>query len=207
MLVLFTVSGKPERLPACFPKADRSSVVPCPVDTPCCLMRACTQVTAPTKAFANRVLLVCTCFCCRQAKQVVLRSSSRSSWECSSTMLNQGLDPQGLRYAAAGTQYQHAQQNFQALGRSPCAAALLLWGPPVGLLFAGYGGLTFVPRGQHVLLPWVLALVHAAGTSVLGSPLGLLCRAAMLVGALSPSWCCRKDHKCIACDLCCSSAR
>lgn len=31
-------------------------------------------------------------------------------------MLNQGLDPQGLRYAAAGTQYQHAQQNFQALG-------------------------------------------------------------------------------------------
>jgi hypothetical protein len=32
-------------------------------------------------------------------------------------MLNQGLDPQGLRYAAAGGQYQHAQQNFQALGR------------------------------------------------------------------------------------------
>lgn len=31
-------------------------------------------------------------------------------------MLNQGLDPQGLRYAAAGTQYQHAQQGFQALG-------------------------------------------------------------------------------------------
>lgn len=39
-------------------------------------------------------------------------------------MLNQGgLDPQGLRYAAAGGQYQHAtQQNFQAVGASSSAA-------------------------------------------------------------------------------------